>query len=156
MSGKSCNQRDWDLWASDAKCNICFKYDATIMEIKNVSLGSRLNSAQFGPLCAAFSILTSFDFSLPSGPKGHRWSLTALFGVNWDLTDPPEALKSSQRAVISPTVWQEPPTLRPPSPPWPMKPHSQAVDLSKSSFSRSAVIYCTLVPFYDCTAFDFL
>lgn len=68
-----------------------------------------------GPLCASlpdpapsFNPLESFSLLLPWGSKGHRCALTAPLGVSRDLSDPAKALKTSQRAAVSPTVWPDP------------------------------------------------
>lgn len=54
-------------------------------------------------------------FSTP-GSIGHRCALTAALRVSWDLSDPAEALKTSQRAAVRPTIWPPPPPTTSASP----------------------------------------
>lgn len=51
-----------------------------------------------------------FFASLPGGAKGHRCALTAPLWVSWDLSDPADDLKASQRAAVSPRISPEHPS----------------------------------------------
>ncbi len=182
-----CNLPDGSLWAADVWAKLSVTHVSSMISwwwmIANLSFHCHwdylpLNSpfivrvthfsgcqmthfvAASQRLCTIFKPISSFSFLLPSGSEGHRWALTVLLRVSWDLSDPAEALKTSQRAAVSPTVWPAPPP--PPSHPPPHHHHnqckscSQTARLSKSSFTplctvwdseRNMVIYWPSVPF---------
>lgn len=80
------------------------------------------------PDCTIFNPHQPLSFTFPLRVRRSYMCSHCSVRVTSDLSDPAEALKTSQRAAVRPTVWPDPPSSLQPLP-------ALLSDLSKSSFT---------------------